>query len=137
MDTTPWDPEGAAALLDAEGRLTGGATLGGLDARAYYKQLVAARGLDVRLSRAGLPMWASSAGEEAPLVATGRVAHAEEWIYPGVRDVAIAMVRDWGWMLVAEFSWQRISAPGSWPNRFKNGFEPVYHYTKNKKIKFS
>ncbi|MCA9710821.1 MAG: hypothetical protein KDK70_33575, partial [Myxococcales bacterium] len=94
MEVTPWDPEGAAALLDAEGRLTGGATLGGLDARAYYKQLVAARSLDLRLARLGLPMWASSAGEEAPLVATARVAHPEEWIYPGARDVAVALTRE-------------------------------------------
>lgn len=93
MDMTPWDPEGAVALLDAEGRLTGGATLGGLDAKDYYKQLVAARSVDVRLSRAGLPMWASAAGEEAPLVATARVAQAHEWIYPGGRDVAVALTR--------------------------------------------
>src|SRR5690606_8782604 len=93
MESTPWDPEGAAALLDAEGRLTGGATLGGLDARGYYKQLVAARSLDLRLARAGVPMWASAAGEEAPLVATARVAHAEEWIFPGGRDLAVALTR--------------------------------------------
>ncbi len=93
MEMTPWDPEGAAALLDAEGRLTGGATLGGLDAKAYYKQLVAARSLDVRLSRANLPMWAPAAGEEAPLVATARIAQAEEWIYPGARDAAVSLVR--------------------------------------------
>jgi len=93
MDTTPWDPEGAAALLDAEGQLTGGATLGGVDAKGYYKQLVAARSLDLRLSRAGVPMWASAAGEEAPLVATARIAQAEEWIYSGGRDAALAMVR--------------------------------------------
>jgi TPP-dependent pyruvate/acetoin dehydrogenase alpha subunit len=93
METTPWDPEGAAALLDAEGKLAGGATLGGLDAKGYYKQLVAARSLDLRLSRAGLPMWASAAGEEAPLVATARVAHPEEHVFPGGRDVAVALVR--------------------------------------------
>lgn len=93
MESTPWDPEGAAALLDAEGRLAGGATLGGLDARGYYKQLVAARSLDLRLARAGVPMWAPAAGEEAPLVATARVAQAEEWIFPGGRDVAVALVR--------------------------------------------
>ncbi|MCA9656115.1 MAG: hypothetical protein KC501_39790 [Myxococcales bacterium] len=93
METTPWDPEGAAALLDAEGRLAGGATLGGLDAKAYYKQLVAARSLDLRLSRLGLPMWAPAAGEEAPLVAVARVADAEEWILPGNRDVAVAQAR--------------------------------------------
>jgi TPP-dependent pyruvate/acetoin dehydrogenase alpha subunit len=93
MESTPWDPEGAAALLDADGQLTGGATLGGLDARGYYKQLVAARSLDLRLGRAGVPMWASAAGEESPLVATARVAHAEEWIFPGGRDVAVALVR--------------------------------------------
>lgn len=93
METTPWDPEGAAALLDAEGRLASGATLGGLDAKAYYKQLVAARSLDLRLARVGLPMWAPAAGEEAPLVAVARVADPEEWIFPGSRDVSVALAR--------------------------------------------
>lgn len=97
MDTSPWDPEGAAALLDAQGRLAGGATLGSLDARSYYKQLVAARSLDLRLTRAagelGVPMWAPAAGEEAPLVATARVADAEEWIFGGGRDAAVALTR--------------------------------------------
>ncbi len=93
MESTPWDPEGAVALLDAEGRLTGGASVGGLDVRSYYKELVAARSLDLRLGRAGLPMWASSAGEESAVVATARVAHEQEWIFPGGRDLAIALVR--------------------------------------------
>lgn len=53
-----------------------------------------------------------------------------------VMDLVIAMVRDWGWMLIDEFCWQRVSAPGSWPNKFKNGFEPVYHFAKTPKIKF-
>lgn len=53
-----------------------------------------------------------------------------------VMDLVTAMVREWGWMFVDEFSWQRISAPGSWPNRFKNGFEPVYHFAKTAKLKF-
>lgn len=93
METSPWDPEGAAALLDAEGQLAGGATLGSLDARSYYKQLVAARSLDLRLARLGLPMWAPAAGEEAPLVATVRVADDQEWIFPGGRDAAVALTR--------------------------------------------
>ncbi|MEM7154607.1 MAG: thiamine pyrophosphate-dependent enzyme [Myxococcota bacterium] len=93
METTPWDPEGAAALLDAEGRLVDGATLGSLDARAYYKQLVEARSLDLRLGRLGLPMWAPAAGEEAPLVAMARIADEAEWIFGGGRDAAIALAR--------------------------------------------
>lgn len=91
----PWDPEGATFVLDADGRPQGGAIpgVGGLDVRAYYKQLVAARCLDVRLGRLGLPMFAPAAGEEAPLVATALVAAEQDWIYPGLRDAAIALVR--------------------------------------------
>lgn len=93
METTPWDPEGATWVLDAEGRLSDASVAGGLDVRSYYKSLVAARCLDVRLGRAGLPMFASAAGEEAPLVATALVARDEDWIYPGLRDHAIALER--------------------------------------------
>jgi site-specific DNA-methyltransferase (adenine-specific) len=53
-----------------------------------------------------------------------------------VHDLVSAMVREWGWLFVDEFCWQRISAPGSWPNRFKNGFEPVYQFARSQKIKF-
>ncbi|MBX7077698.1 MAG: hypothetical protein K1X88_00840 [Nannocystaceae bacterium] len=93
MDTTPWDPEGATTVLDAEGRVEPGAIPAGLDLRIYYKALVAARCLDVRLGRAGVPMYASFAGEEAPLVATAMQAREQDWIYPGLRDVAVALVR--------------------------------------------
>lgn len=89
----PWDPEGATSVLDAEGRAQGGAIPATLDVRGYYKQLVAARCLDVRLARLGLPMYAPAAGEEAPLAATALIAGEQDWIYPGLRDAAIALVR--------------------------------------------
>jgi hypothetical protein len=53
-----------------------------------------------------------------------------------VMDLVLAMVRQWDWCLVDEFCWERISAPGAWPNRFKNGFEPVYHFSKTTRIAF-
>jgi len=53
-----------------------------------------------------------------------------------VKDVTIAMVRLWGWMLIDEFVWERPGNPGSWPNRFKNGFEPVFHFARRPEIKF-
>lgn len=93
MEPTPWDPEGATTVLDAQGRVAEGALPAGLDLRIYYKALVAARCLDVRLGRSGLPMFASAAGEEAPLCATAMNAREEDWIYPGLRDVAVALVR--------------------------------------------
>ncbi len=110
METTPWDPEGATAVLDREGRLSDAASLGTLDLKAYYKLLVAARCLDVRLSRMNLPMWASSAGEEAPLVATGMLASADDWIFPGIRDVAIALSRG---VPYEELAAQLVGRPGS------------------------
>jgi pyruvate dehydrogenase E1 component alpha subunit len=42
-------------------------------------------------------MWASAAGEEAPLVAIGQLATADDWIYPGHRDIAIALARGIGY----------------------------------------
>jgi site-specific DNA-methyltransferase (adenine-specific)/site-specific DNA-methyltransferase (cytosine-N4-specific) len=51
-------------------------------------------------------------------------------------DLVLAMVRKWGWRLVDEFCWERVGVPGSWPNRFRNGFEPVYHFSKEYHIRF-
>ena len=93
VQVSPWDPESVATVLDAQGSLAEGTDVGSLDVRAYYKRLVAARVLDLRLSRLGLPMWASCGGEEAPVVATALVAQPNEWIYPGVRDNAVALAR--------------------------------------------
>jgi site-specific DNA-methyltransferase (adenine-specific)/site-specific DNA-methyltransferase (cytosine-N4-specific) len=53
-----------------------------------------------------------------------------------VKDLTLAHVRDWGWRFVDEFCWVRSGVPGKWPNRFKNGFEPVFHFCQNNLIKF-
>ena len=68
MEPSPWDPEGVEQSLDPEGQLLDKRAAHGLDLRALYKRMVAARLLDLRLGRLGLPMWASSAGEEAATV---------------------------------------------------------------------
>ena len=54
-----------------------------------------------------------------------------------VKDLTLAHVRDWGWLLVDEFCWQRPAPPGRWPSRFKNGWEPVFHFSKNREIRFN
>lgn len=64
-------------------------------------------------------------------------AHAEDGerhLY--VHDLVIAHKRAWGWMFVDDLVWIRSGVPGSWPNRFKNGWEPVFHFAANKAIKF-
>ena len=53
-----------------------------------------------------------------------------------VKELAIAHVRQWGWCLIDEFCWTRLGPPGSWPNRFKNGFEPIFHFSRQVKIRF-
>lgn len=53
-----------------------------------------------------------------------------------VFDLVLAMARDWEWSLIEEYCWERTTQPGSWPNRFKNGFEPVYHFGVQPKVKF-
>ena len=53
-----------------------------------------------------------------------------------VKDLTIAHVRQWGWRFVDEFCWTRQGVPGTWLNRFKNGWEPVFHFTRSVKIKF-
>ncbi len=55
-----------------------------------------------------------------------------------VMDLVIAHVRQWGWNLVDDFIWRntRNGTPGGWNNRFKNAWEPVFHFSGGEKIKF-
>jgi len=55
-----------------------------------------------------------------------------------VKDLTIAHVRQWAWRFVDEFCWDRVHPgfPGWFPNRFKNGWESVFHFCKQSDIKF-
>jgi len=53
-----------------------------------------------------------------------------------VFDLVLAMKRLWSWGFVDEFCWERVTSPGSWTNRFKNGFEPVLHFALSSRCKF-
>ena len=53
-----------------------------------------------------------------------------------VMDLVIAMKREWGWCFVEEYCWERTAAPGTWRNRFKNGWDSVYHFSKTPDIDF-
>ena len=54
-----------------------------------------------------------------------------------VKDLTIAHVRRWGWMFVDEFCWRdtKNGVPGGWSNRFKDAWEPVFHFATTTKIK--
>jgi DNA modification methylase/integrase len=87
---------------------------------------------------------AVSAGIEAVLAPDGSYllnikAHADEGerhLY--VMDLVLAHKRAWGWRFVDEFCWRKTDngVPGGWGNRFKNAFEPVFHFSLQKQIKF-
>ena len=53
-----------------------------------------------------------------------------------VKDLTLAHVRQWGWRYVDELVWKRVTVPGKWPSRFKNLWEPVFHFSASKAIKF-
>ena len=55
-----------------------------------------------------------------------------------VKDLVIAHRRQWGWRFVDEFCWRKTDngVPGGWGNRFKNAWEPVFHFCKQQEIKF-
>jgi DNA modification methylase len=87
---------------------------------------------------------AVATGVEAVLAADGSYflnvkAHADEGernLY--VMDLVIAHRRQWGWRFVDEFCWRKTDngVPGGWGNRFKNAFEPVFHFCRQQQIKF-
>jgi len=110
MELSPWDPEGVEPRLDHDGRLTDAERQPDIDLRSVYKQLVAARALDVRVSRLGLPMWASAAGEEAVAVAVARLADRRDRIFPAGRDAAIALSRG---VPLEEIARQLLRHPGA------------------------
>lgn len=55
-----------------------------------------------------------------------------------VKDLTLAHVRRWGWRFVDEFCWRNTTngVPGAWGNRFKNAWEPIFHFARGKAIKF-
>jgi len=55
-----------------------------------------------------------------------------------VKDLVLAHRRQWGWRFVDEFCWRKTDngVPGGWNNRFKNAWEPVFHFCLNCTIKF-
>jgi len=87
---------------------------------------------------------AVAAGVEAVLAPDGSYflnikAHADEGersLY--VMDLVLAHRRQWGWRFVDEFCWRKTDngVPGGWGNRFKNAFEPIYHFCRQPQIKF-
>jgi DNA modification methylase len=52
-----------------------------------------------------------------------------------VKDLTIAHVRQWGWAFIDEFAWTKSGVPGKWPNRFKNAWEPVFHFAATSTVK--
>ena len=56
-----------------------------------------------------------------------------------VKDLTIAHVRQWAWMFVDEFCWRdtKNGVPGGWNNRFKDAWEPVFHFASAGGIKFN
>lgn len=54
-----------------------------------------------------------------------------------VFDLVLAMVREWGWRFVDELCWCRKSGPKQVVHRFKNWFEPVYHFALTDSIKMT
>ena len=110
MQPTAWEPEGVDALLDSKGALADPAAVSGLDLRGYYKKLVAARILDVKLGRLELPMWASAAGEESVSVALAELLRSDDRLFVGNRDAAVAMLRG---VPLAELLRQLLAHPGA------------------------
>jgi DNA modification methylase len=67
-------------------------------------------------------------------------AHAEDGErHTYVMDLVLAHKRQWGWRFVDEFCWRKTDdgVPGGWNNRFKNAWEPIFHFSRGRTIKFN
>jgi site-specific DNA-methyltransferase (adenine-specific)/site-specific DNA-methyltransferase (cytosine-N4-specific) len=49
-----------------------------------------------------------------------------------VKDLTLAHVRDWGWQFVDEFVWTHGGTPKAVQTRFKNGWEPIFQFSKSR-----
>lgn len=95
MQSSPWDPEGVSVAIDLEGRWHEDfAKASNLDLFSFYENLARVRALDLALSQRAWPHWTSAAGEEAAIVGTAMLARHDEWIFPGLRDSALAVLRN-------------------------------------------
>ena len=46
-----------------------------------------------------------------------------------VFDLVLMLKRELGFRFTDEFTWTKLGVPGKFKGRFKNAFEPVYHFT--------
>lgn len=53
-----------------------------------------------------------------------------------VLDLVVSLVKEQHWGLVDTICWTKNSFPRKPQNKFKNAWEPIYHFSKNKDIKF-
>ena len=49
-----------------------------------------------------------------------------------VKDLTLAHVRQWGWRFVDEFVWVHAGMPKKVQQRFKNGWEPIFQFTRDR-----
>ena len=55
--------------------------------------------------------------------------------HPYVLELVLAL-REQGWMWVEEYCWYKKNCyPGKWPNRFRDSWERLLHFTRNKRFK--
>lgn len=54
-----------------------------------------------------------------------------------VYELVIALKREIGFRFTDEFTWTKNGVPGKFKGRFKNAFEPVYHFTKTADYTFN
>ena len=54
-----------------------------------------------------------------------------------VKELTITHVKLWGWKFIDEFVWRNLTngTPGAWANRFKNAWEPIFHFSLNSQVK--
>ena len=54
-----------------------------------------------------------------------------------VMKLVIALKEQTGFKFIDEFCWTKNAFPGGFKGRFKNGFEPIYHFTKESPSKIT
>lgn len=67
---------------------------------------------------------------------TGVSGKYQNQLHPYVKELTLKMQTEWGWCLIDEYCWPRSTPPRRVVKKFRNGWEPIYWFTKNREFKW-
>lgn len=96
MERSQREPEGTPPVLGPDGILASDRANADVDLATLWSHMLTARVADELFAQMQLPRFASARGEEAILAALASRVGSDDWVYPGIRDRALPLLRGVG-----------------------------------------